>query len=206
MSVAAMLLGAAVLPLSMAFAQSGPAPASAKPFLTVDGKAPLVLGHRGLPGLVPEETEASYDLAAALGTDALEEDLHLTKDCVLVVRHNPWLSDNTNIATVALTNDTAGAGTTGTNSDHLTSDASLTVSGEESGAATTYSVDGGAFSASYDPTSLLDGDHTVVVRATDQADEAGRACGACDSCRLRREGFAAAGVADPTNYSAAKIV
>jgi 7-cyano-7-deazaguanine synthase len=39
-----------------------------------------------------------------------------------------------------------------------------------------------------------------------QADSAGKACGVCDSCRLRREGFAAAGVADPTNYSAAKIV
>ena len=35
-----------------------------------------------------------------------------------------------------------------------------------------------------------------------QADEAGRACGVCDSCRLRREGFAAAGVADPTAYRA----
>jgi 7-cyano-7-deazaguanine synthase len=33
-----------------------------------------------------------------------------------------------------------------------------------------------------------------------QADDQGRACGACDSCRLRREGFAAAGVADPTPY------
>ena len=33
-----------------------------------------------------------------------------------------------------------------------------------------------------------------------QADASGRACGACDSCRLRREGFAAAGVADPTPY------
>ena len=38
------------------------------------------------------------------GRDALEEDLHLTKDCVLVARHNPWLSDNTNIAEVAKTN------------------------------------------------------------------------------------------------------
>lgn len=34
-----------------------------------------------------------------------------------------------------------------------------------------------------------------------QADAAGRACGRCDSCRLRREGFAAAGVPDPTRYA-----
>ncbi|SFB26723.1 7-cyano-7-deazaguanine synthase QueC [Azotobacter beijerinckii] len=33
-----------------------------------------------------------------------------------------------------------------------------------------------------------------------QADEDGRACGKCDSCRLRVAGFAAAGVADPTRY------
>lgn len=34
-----------------------------------------------------------------------------------------------------------------------------------------------------------------------QADAEGRACGRCDSCRLRREGFAAAGVPDPTRYA-----
>jgi 7-cyano-7-deazaguanine synthase len=33
-----------------------------------------------------------------------------------------------------------------------------------------------------------------------QADDQGRACGKCDSCRLRAEGFATAGVADPTRY------
>jgi 7-cyano-7-deazaguanine synthase len=33
-----------------------------------------------------------------------------------------------------------------------------------------------------------------------QADAGGRACGRCDSCRLRREGFAAAAIADPTRY------
>jgi len=33
-----------------------------------------------------------------------------------------------------------------------------------------------------------------------QADDAGRACGQCDACRLRAEGFAAAGISDPTHY------
>jgi 7-cyano-7-deazaguanine synthase len=33
-----------------------------------------------------------------------------------------------------------------------------------------------------------------------QADPQGRACGKCDSCRLRRAGFEAAGVPDPTAY------
>jgi 7-cyano-7-deazaguanine synthase len=33
-----------------------------------------------------------------------------------------------------------------------------------------------------------------------QADDIGRACGRCESCRLRREGFVAAGVLDPTRY------
>ncbi len=33
-----------------------------------------------------------------------------------------------------------------------------------------------------------------------QADEQGRACGLCDACRLRRQGFVDAGLADPTRY------
>ena len=106
------LLGIALMTCCMALparAQDASTPAGAKPFATLDGKPPLVIGHRGLPGLMPEETQASYDMAAALGTDALEEDLHLTKDCVLVARHNPWLSDNTNVADVAKTNPNVAA-------------------------------------------------------------------------------------------------
>lgn len=36
-----------------------------------------------------------------------------------------------------------------------------------------------------------------------QADADGRACGVCDACRLRRDGFAQAGVPDPTRYAPA---
>lgn len=39
-----------------------------------------------------------------------------------------------------------------------------------------------------------------------QADAGGRACGRCDACRLRAQGFADAGVADPTRYAGAPIV
>jgi glycerophosphoryl diester phosphodiesterase len=71
---------------------------------TLDGNVTAVIGHRGLPGLYPEETQPAYIAAADAGADSLEEDLHLTRDCVLVARHNPWLSDNTNITDVAKTN------------------------------------------------------------------------------------------------------
>jgi 7-cyano-7-deazaguanine synthase len=43
-------------------------------------------------------------------------------------------------------------------------------------------------------------DYAITVSCY-QADDQGRACGRCDSCRLRREGFAAAGLADPTRYA-----
>lgn len=43
----------------------------------------------------------------------------------------------------------------------------------------------------------------VMTVSCYQADDAGRACGKCDSCRLRQDGFTAAGIADPTRYSSA---
>lgn len=42
-------------------------------------------------------------------------------------------------------------------------------------------------------------DYSLTVSCY-QADGEGRACGKCDSCRLRAEGFKAAGIADPTRY------
>ena len=42
-------------------------------------------------------------------------------------------------------------------------------------------------------------DYSLTVSCY-QADQQGRACGLCDSCRLRRDGFEAAGVPDPTIY------
>jgi len=42
-------------------------------------------------------------------------------------------------------------------------------------------------------------DYSLTVSCY-QADADGRACGRCDSCRLRRDGFRAAGVPDPTRY------
>ena len=42
-------------------------------------------------------------------------------------------------------------------------------------------------------------DYSITVSCY-QADEHGRACGVCDSCRLRRDGFTAAGIVDPTLY------
>ncbi|HTN93547.1 MAG TPA: 7-cyano-7-deazaguanine synthase QueC [Gallionella sp.] len=47
---------------------------------------------------------------------------------------------------------------------------------------------------------VLDVDFAQTVSCY-QADESGRACGVCDACRLRRAGFSAAGINDPTIYA-----
>jgi len=43
-------------------------------------------------------------------------------------------------------------------------------------------------------------DYSLTVSCY-QADREGRACGVCDSCRIRRDGFSRAGIPDPTNYA-----
>ena len=60
--------------------------------------APLVIGHRGAPGYRPEHTRASYEMAFALGADAVEPDLVATRDGVLVVRHENEISGTTDVA------------------------------------------------------------------------------------------------------------
>jgi len=48
----------------------------------------------------------------------------------------------------------------------------------------------------------LDVDYSMTVSCY-QADDEGRACGVCDSCRIRKAGFEAAEVTDPTRYQSA---
>lgn len=62
------------------------------------GQRTLVIGHRGAPGYRPEHSEASYRLAFELGVDAVEPDIVVSKDGVLVVRHENEISGTTDIA------------------------------------------------------------------------------------------------------------
>ncbi|MGI6354850.1 MAG: hypothetical protein GX937_14710 [Lentisphaerae bacterium] len=50
-----------------------------------------VIGHRGLPSLYPENTIPSFVAAAQLGVDAIEFDVHPTRDGQLVVTHDATL-------------------------------------------------------------------------------------------------------------------
>lgn len=59
---------------------------------------PLVLAHRGASGYRPEHTLAAYDLAVEQGADYIEPDLVMTKDGVLVDRHEPEISGTTDVA------------------------------------------------------------------------------------------------------------
>ena len=67
---------------------------------TLNGQAPLVIAHRGASGDFPEHTLAAYRAAIAAGADFIEPDLVITKDGVLIARHEPLLDDTTNVAEI----------------------------------------------------------------------------------------------------------
>ena len=65
---------------------------------TLDGRSPLVIAHRGASAYFPEETLEAYRLAIAFGADVIEPDLVMTRDGVLVARHDVTLNTSTDIA------------------------------------------------------------------------------------------------------------
>ena len=94
----------AALALTACGGGDGSTPVPPPKFLTLDGKQPQVIAHRGYSGLYPEQTQMAYEKAIDAGADMIELDMHMTRDCQLVARHNAWLSDSTNIAEVAKSN------------------------------------------------------------------------------------------------------
>lgn len=70
----------------------------AQPFLTLDGAQPLVIGHRGSAGYLPDHTLEGYKLAIQNGADFIEPDLVATKDGELVARHEPNITATTDVA------------------------------------------------------------------------------------------------------------
>ncbi len=61
--------------------------------------SPLVIGHRGAAGYLPEHTIESYKRAIEAGADFIEPDLVATKDGVLIARHEPMLGGTTDVST-----------------------------------------------------------------------------------------------------------
>jgi len=65
---------------------------------TLGREKPLIIGHRGASGALPEHTLESYQRALNDGADCIEPDLVMTRDGVLVSRHDTFLSTTTNVA------------------------------------------------------------------------------------------------------------
>jgi glycerophosphoryl diester phosphodiesterase len=65
---------------------------------TLDGAAPIVIAHRGASGYLPEHTLEAYAKAIQLGANFIEPDLVMTKDGVLIARHEPMLDSTTDVA------------------------------------------------------------------------------------------------------------
>ena len=63
-----------------------------------ESQRPIVIAHRGASGERPEHTLAAYHLAIAQGADFIEPDLVMTRDGVLVCRHENEISGTTDVA------------------------------------------------------------------------------------------------------------
>ncbi|MEF2976197.1 glycerophosphodiester phosphodiesterase family protein [Subtercola sp. YIM 133946] len=59
---------------------------------------PVIIGHRGASGYRPEHSRAAYELAFELGADDVEPDVVVTRDGVLVLRHENEISGTTDVA------------------------------------------------------------------------------------------------------------
>ena len=66
--------------------------------MTTATQNPIIIAHRGLSGEWPEHTIEGYQAAIDAGADFIEPDLVLTKDGILVARHENEISDTTNVA------------------------------------------------------------------------------------------------------------
>jgi glycerophosphoryl diester phosphodiesterase len=86
----------------------GAVPAAAE-LMTLNGQRPIVIAHRGASGYLPEHTMQGYQLAVQLGANFIEPDLFLTKDGVLVARHDRSLNATTNVVQVAASNPALAA-------------------------------------------------------------------------------------------------
>ena len=71
------------------------------PFKTLANVQPVVVGHRGASGYLPEHTLEAYGRAIDMGADFVEPDLVVTRDGVLIARHEPNITSTTNVATLA---------------------------------------------------------------------------------------------------------
>jgi glycerophosphoryl diester phosphodiesterase len=64
----------------------------------ITNRTPIIIAHRGASRYRTEHTLAAYQLAIYLGADYIELDLFITKDGVLIARHENEISETTDIA------------------------------------------------------------------------------------------------------------
>lgn len=83
---------------SAAFLQACGGSDDSPAFKTLTGAEPLVIAHRGASGILPEHTLEAYRAAIEQGADFIEPDLVLTKDGVMIDRHEPMLDGTTDVA------------------------------------------------------------------------------------------------------------